>query len=473
MRPKAIITFARANCKKCCCKSLGECTPSNDIIKHTDYPTGSCQSPDGYEWSHSTCGDTRVCKQGSCKLVDADLTSYTLPSGKIARSDTIGISYTIKNVGDTQWCFLTEAGTTKSDSNNIWPNKFNSISSGSSTSDSLSYSISCSDPLGTWSGSLYTYTDLSKYEGWKVWGTPTYSIQVVECLNDADCTNCLGSGYTCDSTTNKCKTSTSYKTYFKCSFSKEYPPDKEYYEDWTMNEPVDYPCEKGKWGWINTRGGSLQLVHDPKDSSRACLKSIFDEAPYENHHNAKIYELMKYSIANRQDYTNWNVEPYITKKEVYFSFKIWFPSNLKTVNWRQIWQFCGPEGWASKGDTNPHSSITWHGDGWLYFTVDNYYTGSSSRSFKLISLSDMPKEQWVEFVIYWKFGSGFKKPDGKVKIWMNGKLLLDRSDIQTNEYKDEPFVTWGIGNYGSGEEPLNSFYLYKDVMASSGIAGYS
>jgi len=269
--------------------------------------------------------------------------------------------------------------------------------------------------------------------------------------------------------------------YFQCSFSQENPPDKEYYEHWPPNEPVDYPCEKGKWGWINIGGGSLYLVPDPDEPSRACLKSIFDDAePIDNHRCAKMYELMKYHVTKKDDFDNWNVEPYITKKEVYFSFKIWFPSDLETARWRQIWQWCGPDGWASKmypdgttKDPNPHSSINWHGDEQLWFGIDNYYTSSgTSRRFPLISLSEMPKEKWVEFVIYWKFGSGFQEPDGTVRIWMNGELLFDRSDMQTNEYKDEPFVTWGIGNYGSGDEPRGSFYLYKDVMASSRLEGY-
>jgi len=192
----------------CCCFGVvGECISGNDIIKHTDYPTGSCQSPDGYEWSHSTCGDTSVCKEGYCKLVDADLTDYISPSptNKYARGDTISIPYVIENVGDIDWCFLTETSLTKSDGSQIWPIKYNYVSTGSSTNDYLSYQISCSDPNGTWSGYLYSYTDLEAYGGWRIWGTPSYSFEVVECLNNQDCSNCLGSGYTCDLSTNTCE----------------------------------------------------------------------------------------------------------------------------------------------------------------------------------------------------------------------------------------------------------------------------
>ncbi len=190
----------------CHTTTVTECTPGNNMIKQTDYPSGSCLTSTTYKWSNVPCANSKVCKEGLCKLVDADLTSYTLPSGKYARSDTISIPYRIKNVGEIQWCFLTETQLTKSDTAKIWSGKTNSISSTSSYTDLLYHSLSCSDPLGTWSGLLYSYTDTIANGGWKVWGTPSYNIQVVECLNDQDCVNCLGSDYKCNTTTNKCYT---------------------------------------------------------------------------------------------------------------------------------------------------------------------------------------------------------------------------------------------------------------------------
>jgi len=179
------------------------CVTGNVIIQDTNYPTGSCQSPAGYKWSHSTCGSTNICKQNYCKSINANVTSYKLTSSKYARSDMMNLNFTIKNIGDITWCFYTETGLTKSDSSGAWPGKFNSLAAGFSLSDSLTYQISCSDPLGSWSGFIHTYTDYSKYGGWKVWGTPSYSFEVVECLNDQDCVNCVGSDYACNST-NRC-----------------------------------------------------------------------------------------------------------------------------------------------------------------------------------------------------------------------------------------------------------------------------
>ncbi|MFH0929509.1 MAG: PA14 domain-containing protein, partial [Candidatus Aenigmatarchaeota archaeon] len=130
----------------CCSQTQGGCTPGNSIIEETAYPSGQCSSTSTLKWSHSNCGDG-VCKQGSCVDIDAELT-YTAPSGKKARSDSITIPYTIRNTGETQWCFLTEMALEKVDGSGEWRHEFNSLSTGNSASDSVSYQVECNDPLG-------------------------------------------------------------------------------------------------------------------------------------------------------------------------------------------------------------------------------------------------------------------------------------------------------------------------------------
>ena len=183
------------NQAQCC--GCYDCLPGTDIITHSAYPTGDYSSTTSTKWSHSVCGSNKLCKDYACKIVDADITSYNFPLGKIARSDTLSIPYTLKNVGDTAWTFLVESHTVKSDGNPEWPGRWETLSAGVSTSNSLAYNIKCSDPIGTWTGDLYSYTDLTAYGGWNVWSTPPNSFQVVECLNDADCTTCKGSNYIC------------------------------------------------------------------------------------------------------------------------------------------------------------------------------------------------------------------------------------------------------------------------------------
>lgn len=262
-----------------CIPIIKECTPANDIIKNTDYPTGSCQSPNGYEWSHSNCSNTQVCKKEptqescKCKLVNATMTSYTLPSGKYARSDTISVPYRIKNVGDINWCFLTEAETTKADGSNTEPKQYTSVKGGGFVmAGSLNYAISCSDPLGNWSGSLNTYTDQEEYGGWKVGDSPTFSFKVVECLDNGDCINCLGSLYSCNSTTNSCFT-VNYCQILLDRFKKSYVFDgdscgKPKYDkvvDIDKNRIIDYNDLYNISSNFENQTWCLDRLNDPTD----------------------------------------------------------------------------------------------------------------------------------------------------------------------------------------------------------------
>jgi hypothetical protein len=126
-----------------------------------------------------------------------------MPSGTYARSDTISVPYTVKNVGEIQWCFLAESAITKSGGTYAYPGKWNSVSPGASASDTITYQVGCSDPTGTWYANLGSYTDGYSVGGWNVWFTSGASFQVVQCLNNADCSACLGSCYYC-STGNTC-----------------------------------------------------------------------------------------------------------------------------------------------------------------------------------------------------------------------------------------------------------------------------
>jgi len=182
-----------------------ECAPGTNIITHSLYPSGDYSSTATTKWSRSACSSNKICKEYTCKLADADITSYSLPSGKIARSDAVSIPYTIKNVGEAAWTFIVESHMVKAGGSGVWPGSWDTVGSGSSKSGSLTYQMQCSDPLGTWTGDIYSYTDLTAYGGWLVWGTPSYSFQAVQCLNDADCQACLGSGYRCNVGSNACE----------------------------------------------------------------------------------------------------------------------------------------------------------------------------------------------------------------------------------------------------------------------------
>jgi len=176
------------------------CTPGTVSICHTNYPDGSYDAAcSANHWSRSTCNAGYMCKEGSCKNVDADLTSYTLPSGTFARSDAISIPYTIRNVGDIAWTFLSESVIIRSDSSRTYPKKWDTLNSGTALSNTITYNIGCSESLGTWQSYMYVFTDAIVRSGWQVYpSTPTTSFSVVQCKDNNDCQTCLGSNYWCN-----------------------------------------------------------------------------------------------------------------------------------------------------------------------------------------------------------------------------------------------------------------------------------
>ncbi len=205
---------------------LPECTPGEDIICHSLYPSGgfdiTCTGLERH-WSgnnvNGVCDDSEVCYDDyTCKFVNATLTDYDLPTGTFALSDTISIPYTTKNTGEITWSFLTESrivdpgkdgipGT--GDENWLYTlPQFDTLVNGDLASGSLTYPIGCDNITGSWEASIYVYTDfvILGIGGWNVHPFEPYeSFTVVECLNDDDCETCFpGLGYTCDTDSNKC-----------------------------------------------------------------------------------------------------------------------------------------------------------------------------------------------------------------------------------------------------------------------------
>ncbi len=172
---------------------LFECTPGNDIICHSSYPDGlyNADACSNRHWSRSTCGFGEVCKQGFCNSVNADLTSYSLPIGTHALSDTIAISYTIQNTGDITWTFLTESPIFKPGIGFIYLNSWDEVGSGVSMGRSITYNIRCDDPTGTWNSRIYAYTDTIAMGGWLFYpASAAQDFKVVQCLDNNDCQTC-------------------------------------------------------------------------------------------------------------------------------------------------------------------------------------------------------------------------------------------------------------------------------------------
>jgi hypothetical protein len=181
--------------------------------------------------------------------VTANITSYTLPSGKFARSDTLSIPYTIKNIGNLKWTFLVESDITKYDSSHALPYMWNSIPYGYSRSSSLTYTIACSDPNGTWNGTLYSFSDQTTYGGWKVWPTtPTSAltptkISLSSRFAQCDMASCrIFYGYLTDCSNNPLSGKTIQVTVYSGGNSFSYPVQTDaqgYYEySFTSNSGI-------------------------------------------------------------------------------------------------------------------------------------------------------------------------------------------------------------------------------------------
>jgi hypothetical protein len=194
------------------------------------------------------------------------------------------------------------------------------------------------------------------------------------------------------------------------------------------------------------------------------LMDAVGDRPLPNNQMIKLYENQ---IRETENY----VEPYPTLKEAYFQMKYWFPSSLKVENWRLFWQNCGEDGVYGVKTYAPQMALflfaPMYGNG-VMFTLDSYYWADhSGLESKIMDVSALPKNRWVPITVYVKQGSSFQSLDGTVIIWIDGVKVFERHDLPTATETGTPYVIWGIGNYGGGEELFGQYILMKDVVVSS------
>ncbi|OGJ22075.1 hypothetical protein A3K73_06515 [Candidatus Pacearchaeota archaeon RBG_13_36_9] len=265
--------------------------------------------------------------------------------------------------------------------------------------------------------------------------------------------------------------------YHKSSFSYKQLPDFDYYDTFPRSEPCAYLPEKGQWGWVNAAiyGGNMWLAPDPTNSSRAALYMSFDDPNYSNSDkHVKLYELQGREFNNKGAKPNYNVEPYVSDKRAYYHFDVWFPNNTVIASWRLIWQICGEESVYTGGvGNNPQFRLVFEGNHLNAVLDDYYYTDAKVHRWTVTTLEDLPKDQWIEFVVLYEQGSGFKNEDGTVVVWIDGIKKFERNDIPTATQSGTPFFVWGIGCYGSPIEPYGQVQLFKDVMVTSNFSGTS
>lgn len=274
--------------------------------------------------------------------------------------------------------------------------------------------------------------------------------------------------------------------YFNCTFSDN-TTYYENFEPFLLEEPSGYIPEKGLWNWVNCRpeppypegfwtvagpyAGSIYMIPDPVDTSRACVKFILDSPetrPFPTDQHTKLYELQSENMVNYGS-------TYVTAKEAYYNFKVYVPSTLDVQDRILIWQLCGDL--ASYGDpesgfTGPQISLSFISYGYptaqsLSLIIhEDYYNDSTTRYFYPCTTSAFPKDQWVDITIYVKQGSDFQAEDGIVTVWLNTVQVVHSETVPTASYSGTPYFIWGIGCYGSNAELLNQTVYFKDVSVT-------
>jgi hypothetical protein len=247
--------------------------------------------------------------------------------------------------------------------------------------------------------------------------------------------------------------------YFECSFKTEGSEGFKENQNWSPIEPSPYPCEIGRWHWVNCRNaiahpdmnaGRIRLVRDPTDNSRLCLMMSLETENPTGDQAVKLFEVQQY-------------EPYpIPETGLYYRCRFWLPSNFKVGGWRLLMQW---------GDANapvepqyPTLNIAFQPN--LEFSVNRAFDPlGEQRVFSLgYTPETFPKERWVNIAVYIK-PSDKGVRNGIVQIKIDGALVLDRSDICTN-VADQKSFEWAIGCYGGKEEAYGQYGLYKDVVVS-------
>jgi hypothetical protein len=240
------------------------------------------------------------------------------------------------------------------------------------------------------------------------------------------------------------------ETYFESDFGLK--------PGFTEGTPYNYsyPQEKGKYHANDNRNGSTVFIEDPiySNSSKLCMRmQILPHGLSDV--SAKLSEEQWLNETNYAgDWTD--------NKRGYFNWDMWIDSNFTVGGWRMIWQ--------DAGDSAPHypqCALYFYSTGYLTFEIKSWATESNTtRQFAFFSISEFPKDQWVHFSMYFKQGSGFKVPDGTVKIWIDANMVFSRSDLETGTESGSPFIAWSICNYGDHTEEAYQRILYKNVKVT-------
>jgi len=143
----------------------------------------------------------------------------------------------------------------------------------------------------------------------------------------------------------------------------------------------------------------------------------------------------------------------INQREAYYSTWYYFPDSFhgSIGGWCNImqWKDC-----SSPYDPVGIVIVKEYIDGtWL--TVQEWHGEWGDRLMKL------PKGRWFQLQIYYKVGI----IDGEVKVWVDGKLMANWTNIRTRGSGSD--VMWGIGYYPDFSHPPNQSFYTDDTYVTN------
>lgn len=152
--------------------------------------------------------------------------------------------------------------------------------------------------------------------------------------------------------------------------------------------------------------------------------------------------------------------------DAYYSAWFYFPTGFGITNWRNIFQWKDDniqDGGRVMFNIMPQSDMEFN-----LWVNGLYQPDGTTKAYELTDkISDL-MNQWVHIQVHIVRGSGYKVGDGTIEVWINNVQRFSSNAMGTYPISDtELDYQWGVGNYGSTNEPDDQTLYVDDVVASS------
>lgn len=260
------------------------------------------------------------------------------------------------------------------------------------------------------------------------------------------------------------------------------------------SEPFPYYPQKGCWNWIDWKDratdlntGTGKIISDIDVPGSYCLELKL--AGSTSDQSAKIINVQwtagAYPGTAWDNLTNFTPAP----TDVYYNFKQWMPSPFSNpAIWRIFWNIYGaypgpfPTGQMKLQWCGESQGSTYRGK-LIIFVLGSTRASGVDFIDIIMDIDDVPKDQWNQWSIRVKQGSGYKVADGTIEVWLNGVRRYINTSIETSVwgplgrvdtpvgYVGENRVASQLSNYGDYGVPAGQRLLYKEYNIASDREG--